>query len=64
MLAVLSPYTQPRWGRYAIIGTERTQLNNFFVTSTDPNNTFSTQERFNLETGKVYTANEWWTSEF
>ena len=46
------------------MGTERTMLNNFFVTSTDPNNTFSTQERFNLETGKVYIANEWWTSEF
>ena len=62
MLAVLSPYTQPRWGRYAIVGTEKTKLNDFFVTSTDPANTFSTQERFDLYTGMIYTQNEWWVN--
>ncbi|CAL6068679.1 Conserved_hypothetical protein [Hexamita inflata] len=56
MLAVLAPYVQPRWGKYQII---KNDINKFFVDSKDVHNDFGTQERFDLNSGKIFEKGEW-----
>ena len=57
MLYVLHPFVEPLWGNYNI---KKNDINEFFTTSTDAGNTFSTQERFNLSTSVIFQNNEWY----
>lgn len=60
MLAALCPHVQPRWGNYNIV---EAPLNSFFVTSNASANTFSTQERFELDSMELFNGTNWYSDE-